>query len=387
MSVRRCPCATIVAITLLLPGCFEDLQHPADVVSGQLVPGALHIGALLPLSEASGLSQRDAVLMAAKDATDVGPRAVAVVVADSRPERVAGRAGVGTEVRRRLDLLRRAGAPAVVVADDVTAVTARRFGDTRGPVVMSFAASSDAPFAVPRGAPSFRLGPSAESLAAALIALAPAPIAVLTLRDDPFGAGLLVALEQAGAELVDGASLDPATSGGHPEAVRPVLSRGPRSIIPALPPGLAASVINEALPRSDGVAWVLPPNVVSPAFVDNVADPEALEAAPATAVAPAIPAAFSSRFQERTGRSPAPFDALAYDAVRLIAFAAAQAELPDPTGRDLARALPGLDHAGEYTVWRLRADGRTDADHPLQALRFDAATRSFFPEAGAAGVR
>ena len=47
--------------------------------------GALHIGALLPLSEGGGLSQRDAVLMAADDATAEGPLKFAVVVADSRP--------------------------------------------------------------------------------------------------------------------------------------------------------------------------------------------------------------------------------------------------------------------------------------------------------------
>ncbi len=185
--------AIVTTIALPLPGCFEDLQHPSAVVADQLVEGALHIGALLPLSEGGGLSQRDAVLMAADDATAEGPLKFAVVVADSRPERIAGLTGVDTEVRRRLELLRRAGAPAVVVADDATAVTARRAGDSRGPVVMSYAASSDAPFEVPRGAPSFRLGPPDSLLGPALAALAArasGSVAVLGVQGDPFSMGL-----------------------------------------------------------------------------------------------------------------------------------------------------------------------------------------------------
>ena len=376
----------LASIALILPGCFEDLQHPSDIVADQLVPGAVHVGALLPLSEGSGLSQRDAVLMAAEDASADSGLTIAAVVADSRPERIAGRAGIDTEVRRRLELLRRAGAPAVVVAEDSTAVTARRFGDSRGPVVMSYAASSDAPFDVPRGAPSFRLGPPDSVLGPALAARAGPDAAVLSLEGDPFGEGLRAAVEaaivQAGDPLIEGARLDPLAGGGQRERVGPVLARGPKAIVLALPAGAAAAVINEALPRSEGIRWVLAPTAVSPAFVDNVADPDALAGAVAVAVAPAVSSEFSARFQERLGRAPAPYDALAYDAVRLLASAAALSGLDAPTGRDLARALPGLDHAGEYTRWKLRLDGRADADHPLQAFRFDAATRSFFPDSG-----
>jgi ABC-type branched-subunit amino acid transport system substrate-binding protein len=376
----------ILAIALLAPGCFEDLQHPSDVVADQLVDGAVHIGALLPLSEGGGLSQRDAVRMAAEDASAVGPHTIAVVVADSRPERIAGLDGVDTEVRRRLELLRRAGAPAVVVADDGAAVTARRFGDSRGPVVMSYAASSDAPFEVLRGAPTFRLGPPDSVLGPALAALAsrgPQGTAVLAVQGDPFGVGLRAAVESAladsGRTVVQGAWLDPRIQGGQPERVAPVLARSPSTIVLALPAGIAAAVINEALPRSQGIDWVLAPTVVSPAFLDNVADPQALDGA--LAIAPATGSRFASRFLERTGRAPAPNDSLAYDAVRLLASAAALTGLDAPTGRDLARELPGLDHAGEYTQWRLLPDGRADADHPLQVFRFDAATRSFFPDA------
>ena len=371
------------AVAGILAGCFEDLQHPSDIVADQLVEGAVHIGALLPLSDGGGLSQRDAVLMAAEDATRDAGITFAIVLADSHPERITGLAGVDTELRRRLELLRRAGAPAVVVADDATAVTARRAGDSRGPVVMSYAASSDAPFDVLRGAPSFRLGPPDSVLGPAIAALASGAqggVAVLALDGDPASMGLRAAIEAAlvagGDVLIEGAWLDPLAQGGQRERVGPVLARRPGVIIPALPPAMAAAVINEALPMSSA-RWVLPPTAVSPAFLDNVADPDALDGA--LAIAPATGSTFTAQFQERTGRSPAPYDSLAYDAVRLLALAAGRTELSDPSGRDLARELPGLDYAGAYTSWRLRGDGRVDSDHPLQVFTFDAATRSFVP--------
>lgn len=386
-------------LTLGLPGCFDDLQHPSDPVADQIVPGAMHIGALLPLSDGTGLSERDAVLMAVEDANALGGLTFAAIVADSRPERLTGLSGIDTEVRRRLELLRRADAQAVVVADDATAVTARRAGDSRGPVVVSYAASSDAPFDLTRGAPSFRLGPPDEALAEAIAALSgrvAGGVAVLALQDDPYGVGLREAVEAAlgrrGIYVVEGAWLDPLARGGQGDLVAPVLARSPGTIVPALPAGVAASVINEALPRSPEVAWVLPPSVVSPAFLDNVADLDALDGA--LAVAPAAGSGeawseFVAGFLARTGRAPAPYDALAYDAVRLVAAAANRwreaGGAGSPSGRDLARELPATAYSGAYTSWKLRLSGMADATHPLQVFRLDAATRSFFPESGGVG--
>ena len=108
-----------LALTLAMPcACHEDLQHPSDFVADQWVAGALPIAALLPLSEGAGLSARDAVRLAADDAGAALNDAVfATLVADSAPSRITGGAGIETELRRRLALLRGAGAPAVVVAD------------------------------------------------------------------------------------------------------------------------------------------------------------------------------------------------------------------------------------------------------------------------------
>ncbi len=388
--------AVALSLALALPcACHEDLQHPSDFVADQWVEGALPIAALLPLSEGVGLSARDAVRLAAEDAGVVAEDvAFATVVADSAPSRITGVEGIDTELRRRLALLRGAGVPAVVVADGAAARVARQSGDSRGPVVLSYALSGGDSASSGRGAPTFMLGPSHDHVGRlmASVALDVGPsVAVLTLAGDPEGASLRAAVEAAvvagGGHVVEGAWLDPLAAGGQRERVAPVLARAPAVVVPALPAGVIASVVNEAMPSTPAVAWLFPPWAVSPSLVDNLSDPAALEGsravAPGAGVGP-MWGDFVARFVERTGRAPAPFDALAYDAVRLVAAAAGRwmdaGGSGVPSARDLARELPEVDHGGAYSRWRLRADGGADAQRPLQVFRFDATTRSFFPD-------
>jgi len=238
------------------------------------------------------------------------------------------------------------------------------------------------------------LGPSHDRVGRlmASVALDVGPsVAVLALAGDPEGQSLRAAVEaavvQAGGHVVQGAWLDPLAAGGQRERVGPVLARGPAVVVPALPAGVIASVVNEGMAASPAVAWLFPPWAVSPSLVDNLAHPVALEGslavAPGAGVGP-MWGDFVARFVERTGRAPAPFDALAYDAVRLVAAAAVRwmeaGGAGVPSAQDLARELPGVDHGGAYSRWRLRSDGRADAQRPLQVFRFDATTRSFFPD-------
>ena len=60
------------ALALLATACYSDVHQPADVVASQLVPGAVHLGALLPLSEGTGLSHRAAVTLAAEQVATAG---------------------------------------------------------------------------------------------------------------------------------------------------------------------------------------------------------------------------------------------------------------------------------------------------------------------------
>ncbi len=284
--------AVALSLALALPcACHEDLQHPSDFVADQWVEGALPIAALLPLSEGVGLSARDAVRLAAEDAGVVAEDvAFATVVADSAPSRITGVEGIDTELRRRLALLRGAGVPAVVVADGAAARVARQSGDSRGPVVLSYALSGGDSASSGRGAPTFMLGPSHDHVGRlmASVALDVGPsVAVLTLAGDPEGASLRAAVEAAvvagGGHVVEGAWLDPLAAGGQRERVAPVLARAPAVVVPALPAGVIASVVNEAMPSTPAVAWLFPPWAVSPSLVDNLSDPAALEGSRAVA--------------------------------------------------------------------------------------------------------
>jgi len=422
----------LLPVLLLLSACYSDVHVPADVVAGQLEPGAVHLGVLLPLSEGTGLSHRDAVRLAEERVAAAGlagGRPVVAVVADSRPEAVVGRSGVEAEVERRVRLLAGYGVPALVVAGDASALAARRAAASDGLAVLSYAAGAAELLETGEGrrAPAFSLAPPLRLVGPVLAALAAeaghARLGVLRLEGDPFGEALAAAVEAEfaarGGWFLQDATLDPERPRALRDRLLPLLAAGPDVLIPALPPADAARLVNEVAALGADVGWVLPHTVVSPAFLDNVADLGPLAGAPA--LAPALGegsgyADFEEAFAARFARPPAPFDSLAHDAFVLLALAAARAaaevlgtgQVPassPPVGRDLARHLPAVsappgervgpadlghaleildaggsvEYVGAWADVRLRADGEVVGDLPLQVYRLDANVAVFRP--------
>jgi len=416
----------LLPLASLLPGCFDDTWAPPDVVADRLVPGALHVGALLPLSDGAGLSHRDALLLASERVAAAGRpggRELVPIVLDSAPSRTVGAAAVADEVQRRVRLLASYGVPALIVAGDNATLASRRAAASDGLLVLTYAASSDAVLAALGGRrpPTFRRGPPASAVGPVLATLAREAgheaLATVRLAGDAFGEELTAAaqaeFETHGGRVAASIQLDPARPSELRERLVTLLAAGPDVVLPALPAEHLARVVNEASALGAKPSWVLPHTAVSPAFVDNVTDLGPLSGAPALAPAPGQGAAYSefeALFLARFGRAPGPLDSLAWDALHLVALAAARAaaELPHgtpPVGRDLARHLPpvtaapgerhspdglasalralaagaSVEYVGAYAEYDLRPSGESVGELPLQVYRIDAETGTFLP--------
>ena len=416
----------LLLLAALLPGCFEDAWAPPDVVEDQLVPGALHVGALLPLSDGTGLSHRDALLLAAERLAAAGPlggRAVVPIVVDGAPERSVGRAGVVEEVERRVRLMASHGVPALIVADDATALAAQGAATAEGLLIVAYAATSETVIEGPgaRRPPTFRLAPPARLIGPVLAAMAResghGTLAVVRLADDAGGAALAESLEGAfvalGGVPVEGLVLEPLRPWTLRERLGRLLAARPDVIVPALPAAHAARLVNEVAALGGGPSWLLPPAAVSEAFLESVADLGPLSGAAALAPSPGQGGSFSdfeAMFRERYGRAPGPLDSLAWDSLVLVALAAASAaaEAPQgtlPVGRDLARHLPpvtappgrrlgpaglaealaalvageSVEYAGAYAEYDVEPSGGISGELPLQVYRIDARTGTFVP--------
>jgi branched-chain amino acid transport system substrate-binding protein len=419
---------TLVLALGLTAACYSEEFGAGgpDIVVDQLEPGALHIGVMLPLADGTGVSQRDAVLLAVDAVNGAGlPGGLRVkpIIVESQPVQVVGRADVDAEVRRRVDLMEAHGVPALVVGGDRAAAVATPEAVLGGLTIISFSATAAAlgNRAHPFAERAFRLAPPVRLIGGVMAGLARDAgrrrLAVIQRQGDPFGNGLGQAVEEAhrltGGAVLDPVLLDAFLEFDHQGRLGQLLEREPDVIVPALSAIDMARVVNEVAALGGRPGWLLPHTAVGPTFIGNVAAPAALSGA--LAVAPVSGqgdghAWFAARMEERFGHAVGAFDALAFDAVALLALASARAlreprdgnpvagaELPrhiravaNGPGRRLGpaelREALGVLAAGDEIEWTgawadfdLASTGEPLGELALQIYSFDAATKGFAP--------